>query len=113
MKDAGDPFVEFYRHHHVQYWKTIQRDGAPYRTRRRMVGLVLSLPTFAYRFDAVAGTAQRIHWLLVIAQDSWSLYEMTDEGIRLHRSGDPADTPADLDRLGISDENVFVYGERK
>ena len=110
MMDAGDPFVEFYRHHHRQYWKTVQRDGRPLSTRRKMVGLVKSLPTYAYRFDAVDGTAQRIHWLLVNASDSWSLYRMTDEGILLRGSGASTDTPVDLDRLGINEKDVFVYG---
>ena len=110
MRDAGDPFVEYYRHHHQQYWKTVQRDGRPFSTRRKMVGLVKSLPTYAYRFDAADGTAKRVHWLLVNASNSWSLYRMTDEGILLRGSGNSTDAPVDLDRLGIDEKDVFVYG---
>ena len=106
--DVEDPFVERYRHHHQQYWKIVERDGHPFSTRRRMFGLVESRPTYAYRFDAVDGTAYRVHWLLVNAPDGgWRLYRMTGEGIVLHESG--IDTPAGLDRLGIVETDLFVY----
>ena len=111
MMDDGDPFVEFYRHHHQQYWKTVQRDGRPFSTRRRMVGLIKSRPTYAYRFDAVDGTVQRVHWLLVNASDSRDLWRITDEGIVLHRNAIIAPTDLELDRLGINEKDVFVYGE--
>ena len=107
MADFGDPFVEFYRHHHEQYWKTVQRDGRSFSTRRRMVGLIKSRPTYAYRFDAADGTVQRVHWLLVNASDSWNLYRITDKGILLHRSGDSTDTIADQ----LEEKDVFVYGD--
>ena len=107
--DAEDPFVEFYRHHHEQYLKMSKREGRPIRIRRRMFGLVESRPTYAYRFDASDGTAQRVRWLLVNASDGWSLYRMTGEGIVLHESG--TDTPAGLDRLGIARKDVFIYGK--
>ena len=108
--DAEDPFVELYRHHHGQYWEIVERDGTPYSSRRRMFGLVKSRPTYAYRFDASDGTAQRVHWLLVNASGGgWDLYRMTGEGIVLHESG--IDTSAGLDRLGIARKDVFIYGK--
>ena len=99
-----DPFVEFYKHNHEQYWKLNAKGRS---IRRRMFGLVKSRPTYAYRFDAFNGTAQRVHWLLVNALDDWDLYRVTSEGIILHESG--TDTPADLDRLGIVETDLFVF----
>ena len=85
-------------------------DGRPTYHAYGMVGLVKSCPTYAYRFDAVDGTAQRVRWLLVNASDGgWSLYRMTGEGIVLHESG--TDAPAGLDRLGIARKDVFIYGK--